>query len=92
LGKNILVIDGHPDPEQSRFCHVLAATYANAAQSAGHSVKILEISRLDYVATPPSQFEVVAYLSKAENYPAKPATVEGIDTHGAMDFLAGDEV
>jgi aminoglycoside phosphotransferase family enzyme/predicted kinase len=55
-------------------------------------VKILEISRLDYVATPPSQAEVVAYLSKAENYPAKPATVERIDTHGAMVFLAGDEV
>jgi hypothetical protein len=33
--KNILVIDGHPDPEQSRFYHVLAATYVDAARSAG---------------------------------------------------------
>lgn len=45
-----------------------------------------------HVATPFSQAEVVAYLSRPGNYPAKPASVERIDTHGAIVFLAGDEV
>jgi aminoglycoside phosphotransferase family enzyme/predicted kinase len=43
-------------------------------------------------ATPQSQAEVVAFLSSPKNYPEKPASVERIDTHGAMVFLAGDEV
>jgi uncharacterized protein len=46
----------------------------------------------NYLTTPSQQAEVVAFLSQPENYPAKPAAVERIDTHGAMVFLAGDEV
>jgi aminoglycoside phosphotransferase family enzyme/predicted kinase len=35
---------------------------------------------------------VVNFLSHPENHPGKPASVQRIDTHGAMVFLAGDEV
>jgi putative NADPH-quinone reductase len=44
MGKNILIIDGHPDPDPARFCHALAATYAEAARSGGHVVEILQLS------------------------------------------------
>jgi putative NADPH-quinone reductase len=47
LRKNILVIDGHPDPEKSRFCHALTDAYADSARSAGHTTKIIELSALD---------------------------------------------
>jgi uncharacterized protein len=46
----------------------------------------------NHVATPSSQAEVVAYLNLPESYPGKPASVQRIDTHGAIVFLAGDEV
>jgi aminoglycoside phosphotransferase family enzyme/predicted kinase len=39
-----------------------------------------------------SQAEVVAFLSNPQNYPGRPQAVERIDTHGAMVFLAGNDV
>jgi len=42
--------------------------------------------------TPSSQAEVVAFLTNPRSYPAGPKAVNRIDTHGAMVFLAGDEV
>jgi putative NADPH-quinone reductase len=47
MTKNILVIDGHPDPDKSRFCHALAQAYAHAAQAAGHSLTIIKLSAHD---------------------------------------------
>jgi putative NADPH-quinone reductase len=47
MGKKILVIDGHPDPDPVRFCHALAAAYAEAARSAGHAVEIINLSAVD---------------------------------------------
>jgi aminoglycoside phosphotransferase family enzyme/predicted kinase len=38
------------------------------------------------------QAEVISFLSEPENYPGGPPKVDRIDTHGAMVFLAGDEV
>jgi aminoglycoside phosphotransferase family enzyme/predicted kinase len=43
-------------------------------------------------STPCSQAEVVGFLSDPKYYSGKPKTVDRIDTHGAMVFLAGDEV
>ncbi len=40
----ILVIDGHPDPDGTRFVHALAAAYAAAARDAGHEVKTIEVA------------------------------------------------
>lgn len=37
--KKIMIIDGHPDPHEERFCHVLVNSYALAAAGAGHTVR-----------------------------------------------------
>ncbi len=37
--KHILIINGHPDPDRSRFCYQLAGAYKKAAETAGHEVK-----------------------------------------------------
>ena len=47
MGKNILIIDGHPDPDPARFCHALAAAYAEAALSAGYAVEIINLSAVE---------------------------------------------
>ncbi len=43
----IVVIDGHPDPEQGRLCHALADAYAGGAESAGHAVEVIRLAELD---------------------------------------------
>lgn len=42
----ILVLDGHPDPDRSRFVHALADAYADAAAEAGHQVVRLDVATL----------------------------------------------
>ena len=44
----ILIIPGHPDPDQRHFCHALADAYAEAAEQAGHSVRRVEVAQLDF--------------------------------------------
>lgn len=46
MGKQIAIIQGHPDPEGSHFCHALAEAYAQGAQSAGHKVEIIETAHI----------------------------------------------
>lgn len=46
--KKILIIQGHPDPAGGHFCHLLAATYADSARQAGHSVRSLDVAQLDF--------------------------------------------
>ena len=38
------------------------------------------------------QSEVIAFLGSPDAYPNRPAVVERMETHGALVFLAGDEV
>jgi putative NADPH-quinone reductase len=47
MTKQIVIIDGHPDPDPARFCHAIAGTYAKAASQSGHQVRRIEIARLD---------------------------------------------
>jgi putative NADPH-quinone reductase len=47
MAKQLVIIDGHPDPDPKRFCHALAAAYAEAARNAGHAVRIVTVSNLD---------------------------------------------
>ena len=50
LSKNpmrITVIDGHPDRARERFCHALAASYADGARQSGHEVRMIAISELE---------------------------------------------
>ncbi|WP_349239495.1 NAD(P)H-dependent oxidoreductase [Pelomonas sp. V22] len=48
MGKRILVIQGHPEPEARRLCHVLADHYVEGAQTAGHEVRRVELAALDF--------------------------------------------
>jgi putative NADPH-quinone reductase len=48
MNKQIVVIDGHPDADPARFCHVLAAAYAEAANASGHVVRSLHVARLNF--------------------------------------------
>jgi putative NADPH-quinone reductase len=42
----IAIIDGHPDADPARFCHIIAGEYADAAARAGHQVTRLQLSEL----------------------------------------------
>jgi putative NADPH-quinone reductase len=48
MSKRILIIQGHPDISQPHLCHALAASYNTGAQSAGHSVKHVNVAELDF--------------------------------------------
>jgi putative NADPH-quinone reductase len=47
-GKRVLVIQGHPDPRPTHFCHALAESYAAGAREAGHEVRLLSVATLDF--------------------------------------------
>ena len=46
--KRIAIIQGHPDPAPERFCRALAAAYAKAAEWAGHEVRTIDVTTLDF--------------------------------------------
>lgn len=48
MANRTLVIDGHPDPAPERFCHALAAAYAEGATATGRAVRRIEVARLDF--------------------------------------------
>ncbi|THF62556.1 NAD(P)H-dependent oxidoreductase [Pseudothauera rhizosphaerae] len=48
MGRHIAIIQGHPDPGGGRYCHALAAAYADGARSAGHRVDLVDVARLDF--------------------------------------------
>lgn len=48
MTKNILIIQGHPDPAGNRFGHALAAAYAEGARASGHEVEFVEVARFDF--------------------------------------------
>src|SRR3546814_15621624 len=43
----ITIIDGHPDPNGTRYVHALADAYAAGGEAAGHEVRRIEIAELD---------------------------------------------
>lgn len=44
----ITIIDGHPDPNRTRYVHALADAYAAGGEAAGHEVRRIEIAELDF--------------------------------------------
>lgn len=48
MGRRIVVIDGHPDPDPKRFGHALAAAYVEGATEAGHEVRRIELATLEF--------------------------------------------
>ncbi|MDZ7588121.1 MAG: NAD(P)H-dependent oxidoreductase [Parasphingorhabdus sp.] len=45
--RQILVIDGHPDPYPGRYVHALAESYCAAAIEAGHDVRSIRLADMD---------------------------------------------
>ena len=39
MPRNILILNGHPDPTSTGLCHALANAYEEGARSAGHVVR-----------------------------------------------------
>ena len=48
MAKRIAIIQGHPDPSTTHFCHALAETYEAAAGKAGHEVRRITVAALDF--------------------------------------------
>ena len=58
MRKNILIIDGHPDPDRNRYQHALLHAYADSARSAGHDVRVLCVSQMEFpLLTSAAEFE-----------------------------------
>lgn len=45
---NILIINGHPDPDPRRLCAGLARACAEGGKAGGHAIRVLELGRLDF--------------------------------------------
>lgn len=48
MSKRIVIIQGHPDPTDSHFGHILAKAYTDGAHEAGHQVKTLNVAKLNF--------------------------------------------
>lgn len=48
MARNVLILNGHPDPESKGLCHALADAYAAGACEAGHAVRRLNVATLDF--------------------------------------------
>ncbi len=47
MSRRILIIQGHPDPDQRRLCRGLADAYAQGATDHGHTVARIDLAQLD---------------------------------------------
>lgn len=47
MKRNIVIIDGHPDPDNGRLCHALVDAYAQGVIQAGHDLKIIRVAELE---------------------------------------------
>ena len=66
MGKNILVIDGHPDRTPERLGHALADQYARAAEAGGHLTQVVRLCELDF-----------PWLRSAKEFASRPLGVIG---------------
>lgn len=48
MSRQIVILQGHPDPQGGHYDHALADAYAQGAQQAGHQVSQIEIAKLDF--------------------------------------------
>lgn len=48
LSRNILILDGHPDPHDGRFIHALANAYREGAQQDKHEVQLIRLADLQF--------------------------------------------
>jgi len=47
MAPRIAIVQGHPDPIGSHFCHALADAYAEGAAAAGHQVDRIDVAAMD---------------------------------------------
>lgn len=48
MARNILILDGHPDPADGRFIHALADAYREGAEAGAHRVETLRLADLTF--------------------------------------------
>lgn len=48
MSRNILILDGHPDPASDRFVHALAAAYLDGAEQGTHAVQAIRLADLKF--------------------------------------------
>lgn len=48
MTRNIVIIQGHPDPAGRHFCHALADAYAAGAREAGHRIEAIRVAELEF--------------------------------------------
>ncbi len=54
----VVIIQGHPDTNESHLCHALADAYAQGAESAGHKVTLVNVAALNFpILRTQSEFE-----------------------------------
>jgi putative NADPH-quinone reductase len=47
MARNIVVIDGHPDPSSERYCHALARAYVEGARSSGNAASLITLAECE---------------------------------------------
>ena len=59
MAQRITIIQGHPDPAGTRFCHALAEAYAAGARESGFEVNLVDVAHLDFpVLRTQAEFEM----------------------------------
>ncbi len=48
MPEKILVVDGHPDRDEGRFCHALAIAYKEGCASGGHESRHIRVSEINF--------------------------------------------
>ena len=48
MAKQIVILQGHPDPSGKRFGHALADAYTEGARDGGHAVKSIDVAKLEF--------------------------------------------
>jgi putative NADPH-quinone reductase len=48
MKRNILILDGHPDPSPDRLIHALVSAYRQGAEQASHDVKVVRLADLTF--------------------------------------------
>ena len=48
MSRNVLILDGHPDPADDRLIHALSAAYREGAQASSHTVQMIRLADLTF--------------------------------------------
>ena len=46
--RRIAIIQGNPDPKGGHYDHALARAYAESAEQAGHTIRVLDVAQLEF--------------------------------------------